>query len=156
MEPFFGKVLKKYREKKRLTQKSLASKLGIDVQEVKWWEESGVSPDKSILREISQVLDVSLDQMIIRAGYLPEKFAEVWMNDPAKISTFLQEQMPNDTDNESVQCVSKELKPILKTDLGSLYKADCLELLTTLETHFIDCIFADPPFNLGKDYGKNG
>lgn len=29
------------------------------------------------------------------------------------------------------------------------------ELLKTLETESIDLIVADPPYNLGKDYGNN-
>jgi site-specific DNA-methyltransferase (adenine-specific) len=37
--------------------------------------------------------------------------------------------------------------------LGLLYEGDCLELLPTLKSRSVDTVFADPPFNLGKDYG---
>lgn len=40
------------------------------------------------------------------------------------------------------------------TNLGILYRADCLDLLRSLNNDTIDCIFADPPFNLRKDYGN--
>ena len=46
------------------------------------------------------------------------------------------------------------LTPVLSTNLGLLYEADCLRLLTVLKDESIDCIFADPPFNLGKNYGN--
>jgi site-specific DNA-methyltransferase (adenine-specific) len=34
-----------------------------------------------------------------------------------------------------------------------LYQGDALHLLKALPKHAVDMIFADPPFNLGKDYG---
>lgn len=43
---------------------------------------------------------------------------------------------------------------VYETNLGRLYQADCLEVMADLESDSIDLIFADPPFNLGKDYGK--
>lgn len=42
----------------------------------------------------------------------------------------------------------------LKTKLGTLYKTDCLELMSQLPSESIDCFFADPPFNLNKFYGN--
>ena len=44
------------------------------------------------------------------------------------------------------------LTPYLTTLHGVLYQADCLELMGSLNSEIVDCIFADPPFNLGKDY----
>jgi site-specific DNA-methyltransferase (adenine-specific) len=46
-----------------------------------------------------------------------------------------------------------ELK--LVTSRGALYQADCLALLSKLKDNIVDCIFADPPFNLGKNYGSS-
>ena len=45
-------------------------------------------------------------------------------------------------------------KPILNTELGLLYQADCLEILPCIVRESVDTVFADPPFNLGKKYGK--
>lgn len=47
------------------------------------------------------------------------------------------------------------MKPFLTTNRGVLYKGDCLELLSEMKDESVDTIFADPPFNIGKDY-KNG
>lgn len=44
--------------------------------------------------------------------------------------------------------------PIFQTELGRLYHDDCMTVLPTLEAESVDLVFADPPFNLGKDYGK--
>jgi len=42
---------------------------------------------------------------------------------------------------------------VFKTSLGVLYEGDCLKLLPLIYNETIDTIFADPPFNLAKEYG---
>jgi site-specific DNA-methyltransferase (adenine-specific) len=44
--------------------------------------------------------------------------------------------------------------PVYQTKLGRLYQADCFEILSGMADGTVDLVFADPPFNLGKDYGK--
>lgn len=46
-------------------------------------------------------------------------------------------------------------RPFLTTRQGVLYAADCLQVLQCLKAEAFDVVFADPPFNLGKDY-RNG
>ena len=43
--------------------------------------------------------------------------------------------------------------PAVRTDLGVLYRADCMTVLPALPSQSVDTLFADPPFNLKKDYG---
>lgn len=43
---------------------------------------------------------------------------------------------------------------LLSTDHGTLYQGDCAELLPTIASESVDTVFADPPFNLKKDYGR--
>ena len=45
--------------------------------------------------------------------------------------------------------------PIHVTDLGRLYEGDCLKILPFIRDDSIDMVFADPPFNVGKKYGKS-
>jgi len=47
-----------------------------------------------------------------------------------------------------------KLKPAFSTTLGSVYNTDCMKLLATLRDEGVDTVFADPPFNLAKDYGN--
>jgi len=44
--------------------------------------------------------------------------------------------------------------PILQTELGRLYESDCNLFLRQLEAETVDLAFADPPFNLGKEYSS--
>lgn len=50
--------------------------------------------------------------------------------------------------------VLKSPKPFYVTALGALYSADCMDVLPSIEASSVDTVFADPPFNLGKKYGK--
>jgi site-specific DNA-methyltransferase (adenine-specific) len=45
------------------------------------------------------------------------------------------------------------LSPVFVTDLGALFKGDCTQVLPHLREESVDTVFADPPFNLGKEYG---
>jgi site-specific DNA-methyltransferase (adenine-specific) len=47
-----------------------------------------------------------------------------------------------------------KLTPTFATDLGAVYNTDCFNLFSALKDESIDSVFADPPFNLGKDYGN--
>lgn len=50
---------------------------------------------------------------------------------------------------------TEKIDPFFKTKYGVLFNNDCLKILGEMRSESIDCVFADPPFNLGKDY-KNG
>ena len=39
--------------------------------------------------------------------------------------------------------------------LGRVYHGDCIEGMSLLPDETVDLIFADPPYNIGKDYGNN-
>lgn len=40
--------------------------------------------------------------------------------------------------------------PVVSTNLGRLYKRDCLDFLKELKSNSVDLIFADPPYNIRK------
>jgi len=44
--------------------------------------------------------------------------------------------------------------PILETPLGRLFEGDCVDVLRSVESESVDLAFADPPFNLGKQYSS--
>ena len=50
-----------------------------------------------------------------------------------------------------------KLKEVFNTKNGTLYKGDCINLLSSnlIADNSLDCIFADPPFNLAKNYGSD-
>ncbi len=46
----------------------------------------------------------------------------------------------------------RTMVPILETSLGSLFEGDCIEVMRSMDSESVDLAFADPPFNLGKEY----
>ena len=44
--------------------------------------------------------------------------------------------------------------PYYASSLGALFDDDCLNVLPFVADESVDTVFADPPFNLGKQYGK--
>ena len=42
--------------------------------------------------------------------------------------------------------------PKMETQFGKLYEADCMSILPRVSANTVDLVFADPPFNLGKEY----
>lgn len=51
--------------------------------------------------------------------------------------------------------VSNGTRPHYATSAGALFAGDCLKLLPKINDAVIDTVFADPPFNLGKQYRQS-
>ncbi len=48
-----------------------------------------------------------------------------------------------------------KLPPAYVSQFGALFSADCMTVLPRIKDAVVDTVFADPPFNLGKEYGAN-
>ncbi|SES35059.1 DNA-methyltransferase [Corynebacterium cystitidis] len=46
------------------------------------------------------------------------------------------------------------IEPVYTTEHGKLYQGDCIEFMEGQSPEQFDVIFADPPFNLNKEYGR--
>lgn len=51
--------------------------------------------------------------------------------------------------------VKNGTRPDYTTPFGALFAGDCIEVLRHLNDAVVDTVFADPPFNIGKEYGKS-
>ena len=58
-----GNNIKQLRQKKNLTQDQVAEKLGISYQAVSKWENNANTPDISLLPQIANLFDVSIDAL---------------------------------------------------------------------------------------------
>lgn len=45
-------------------------------------------------------------------------------------------------------------EPVYASELGVLFRDDCQTILPHVRSEVVDTVFADPPFNLGKQYGE--
>lgn len=53
----------------------------------------------------------------------------------------------------SVLKIGASLQPVHVTSCGALFSDDCMAVLPHIRDAVVDTVFADPPFNLGKEYG---
>ena len=59
-----GRFIAENRKAKKLTQKELAEKLGVSDKTVSRWENGNYMPDLSMLKPLSEVLDISLNELL--------------------------------------------------------------------------------------------
>lgn len=59
----------------------------------------------------------------------------------------------NSFDESPFMKPSSSLVPYFKTDHGAVFDQDCLVFLRGIKDSVVDTVFADPPFNLKKEYG---
>lgn len=59
-----GKFIKEIRKKNNLTQKEFADKLGVTFQAVSKWENGKNIPDIAILKDISNIFSVNIDEIL--------------------------------------------------------------------------------------------
>ncbi len=51
--------------------------------------------------------------------------------------------------------VNSQIRPTFRSAYGALFSADCMTVLPSIRDGVVDTVFADPPFNIGKEYGRN-
>lgn len=71
-----GKFIKEIRLKNHLTQKDLADKLGVTFQAVSKWENGKNIPDIALLKEISEIFHVNIDDILNGENKPPKK--KIW------------------------------------------------------------------------------
>jgi site-specific DNA-methyltransferase (adenine-specific) len=76
------------------------------------------------------------------------------------LSTFMPQTQLKWTDqkfdpNPFLTDQGRETVPHHLTEIGALYAGNCMKVLPLIRNGVVDTVFADPPFNIGKQYGKN-
>lgn len=59
-----GKFIARLRREKKLTQEQLAEKLSVNVKSVSRWETGRNLPDFAVMRELCEVLDISVNELL--------------------------------------------------------------------------------------------
>ncbi|MFM6454082.1 MAG: DNA-methyltransferase [Planktothrix sp.] len=67
---------------------------------------------------------------------------------------YLQFKSPNQFPYQNYMFNQMKQEPCFISKQGVLFEEDCLPLLKQINNNVADVVFADPPFNLGKKYGK--
>lgn len=127
--------------------KNFAKKIGVQVKTLSYFNDNCIYPDQRIIEKILEVKpELNEIELKIRLGHID-----------SNILSFLQNNIQNITSiynsDEDLKILNRELPTAdFSTSLGKLFNADCLEIMGRMEDNSVDLIFADPPFNLNKDY----
>lgn len=93
-----GKFMRENRERKHLTQEQLAEQLGLTSKSISRWEHGKTMPDISMLKPLSEILDVSVQELLNGRKMTKEELLE-W-----------RETIENLIEYESTRQIKKETK----------------------------------------------
>ncbi len=139
-----GAFLESKRLAAGLSRRAMARALGVSTDELRWWEQSGRLPEPALIPRAVALLGTSPEALQLRASDLPQALLE---------RLLAAHDRPCDPPVEAPPRPALP-DPFLRTALGGLYQGDCVPLLQAVPSRSVHCVFADPPFNLGKDYGE--
>ena len=71
-----GKFIAQNRKKKNMTQENLAEKLGVTSKTISRWENGNYMPDISLLKPLSDELDVTLNDLLSGEKVDKEQYQE--------------------------------------------------------------------------------
>ena len=101
--------------------------------------------DKTVAQTFLTFLGISELELNLILGKLPKEYEETYFDNITQIAALLKDGKKLDE--------KPTLKlPIFNSKRGTLYNNDCIDVMKNFEDSTFDLIFADPPFNLNKDY----
>lgn len=127
--------------------KIFSNKSKVSIKRLKYYAEECIFPHKSDLDNILKIANLTEVELRLKIGIFNASIINALQKHAKEISKVV--------DNDDVDySITTKNNPMLvfKTELGRLYKGDCLSLINEMERESIDLIFADPPFNLNKKY----
>lgn len=147
----FGEKLRLLRKSKDLNLQEVASRLRVDKSYISQIEHAKTKPSEKFIKKVSRLFKTDENELAILARKIPREIQDLFYENPVAANVVKEELAIYQ--RKPVIAPPKKLTPVFRTILGELYNVDCMDLLRGLPENSVDCIFADPPFNLGKDYG---
>lgn len=139
-----------YRREKQQTEKEMFSfflKKGFKKSTVEFFKNNcAVESVTGFVPAVAEYAGLTELEVFLSVGIVPEQYKQSFFDNVHNIAQLLQPKQ--------VGLLQNGLQPFLNTALGTLYNADCIEVLKRQPAQSVDLIFADPPFNLCKEYDK--
>ncbi|USK71254.1 DNA-methyltransferase [Peribacillus asahii] len=127
--------------------KLFAKKIGVRINTLSYFNDNCIYPDSETVRKILEFKqDLTEFELKIRLGHID-----------SSVLSYLQENIKEITStcapDKKMEFLNRQLPAAdFSTSLGKLFKADCLDIMKGMQDNSVDLIFADPPFNLNKEY----
>lgn len=126
-----------------------AEEAGVSVSMLRHYNDHNILPTGRNLDSICRASGLSHLELMLGMGRLDSKTIELLQKHSGSIASLLNDSVPKKKKSKAKH------KLVFKTDLGALYKGDCMSLLQEMPDESVDMVFADPPFNLNKLYPSN-
>ncbi len=84
-ESSFGRVLKRFREERRVSQSKLAKRAGFDHSYVSRLESAARTPTRDAVEQLAEALEltgVEHDELLVAAGFLPREISSLLAGEP--------------------------------------------------------------------------
>jgi site-specific DNA-methyltransferase (adenine-specific) len=127
----------------RASISKISKKLKIRTAELEYLNQQNILPDTLVLERIEKHFGTSPIELKIRMGIIDKEILDLLSSNATAIS-----KLSSPTKEYS----SKTVNPEFTSELGKLFRGDCLDIMRQMEDNSVDLFFADPPFNLNKLY----
>ena len=91
----FGSFVKDLRHNKGLSIKNLGSKLDINYSYISKIENDHCIPSEDFIKRISEIFNYDKEELMLRAGKIPEDIIGILKNNPKAAADFLRKQFVN-------------------------------------------------------------
>ena len=88
----FGTLLKKLRNEKGYSIKSLSPKLNVNYSYLSKLENGHSKPSKDFIERAATFLNYNKDELMVRAGKIPDDIVEIIRNNPRKAIEYLRKE----------------------------------------------------------------
>lgn len=92
----FGTILKKIRKSKGIGIKKLSSRLNISHGYISKIENNKSLPSEEFIRKISEIFDYDMEELMIRAGRIPEDILSILRENPKEAAKYLRNRFIKD------------------------------------------------------------
>lgn len=141
-------LIEHYRLKKQESEKEMYSfflKRGVKKSALEFLKKNCASeslPD--VIPAVGEYTGLTELEVLLSVGIVPEAYKQSFFEKVHDIARLLEA--------EPAAPLQRTIQPFFSTDLGTLYHEDCMEVLRRQPAESVDLVFADPPFNLSKEY----
>lgn len=130
----------------RASINEFARRSSVTAEMLHYYNATDTLPSGADLDRVCVTSGITAMELMLRMGKIDRNLLEQIRNNAQAISTLIEEK------NGRTNSTHSHIIPSFTTPLGSMYRADCLDLLSQMTSDTVDLCFADPPFNLDKLY----
>lgn len=125
----------------------VARQLKIHSSQLKYYNDRMICPVGDDLKKIISYTGMSEQEVQLRLGLLSYDLIDWIAHNPNCVLSTYQAEV------RQTQLAKAEVA--FKTEYGELYNCDCMNVFRGMDNESVDLIFADPPFNLSKQYEED-